>query len=157
MIQVNASTHFFDTRQVRRVCDRRIGGTLIDVAVGSMLLSLLLIPSMQLISKSQMINLRLDDREAMLFEAEQVLEMTKIRLSDPATFGETYNRPIDDVSRRSVNGTSQYLVRLQVYPDRSLASELLTIEVSLWRDTDRDGRLDATETSESLRTQWASP
>ncbi|WP_145169055.1 hypothetical protein [Rubripirellula lacrimiformis] len=136
----------------------QIGATLIDVAIGSMMLSLLLIPSMKWIGHSQSLNQRLEDRDAILFEAEELIETLKVKLSDPTSFADAYNRSIDEIIKVSSNGTKTYLARYQVDPDKTLPkTPLLTIQVTVWFDADRDAVLDSNETSESLQTQWAAP
>jgi len=136
----------------------RRGASLIDVATGSMLLAILLIPSVQLIGESQSANRRLTDRDTMLFEAEQLIESTKVALSETAPFDAAYATPIDVVSSIAVTDGPDLTSRLRVAADASLpAAKLLTIMVDLWHDSDGDRQLDATERSVSQRTQWATP
>lgn len=136
----------------------RLGATLIDVAVGSMLLTILLIPSMRLIGETQSVNRRLRDRDTMLFEAEQLVETIKIKASEPKSFDDLLSRPMDEVSKITVADSPTLLARVQVSPDKSLPStKLLTIVVDVWRDSNGDTRFDIDEPGQTLRTQWAAP
>ncbi|TWU55799.1 hypothetical protein [Rubripirellula reticaptiva] len=136
----------------------RRGASLIDVAIGSMLLSLLLIPSVRWIGQSQTINQRVEDRDAMLFEAEQLIETLTVKMSEPSAFDDAFNRPMDSVTKVQTPGGKIYLARYQVGPDKTLpSSKLLTLTVTVWRDTDSDGNLDTNEVTETLQTQVAAP
>lgn len=142
----------------RKFSRHRRGASLIDVAVGSMLLALLLIPSVRWIGQSQTINRRVEDRDAMLFEAEQFIEILTVKMSEPSAFDDAFNRPMDSVTKVQTPGGKIYLARYQVGPDKTLPSaQLLSIDVTVWRDADSDGNLDANEVTETLQTQVAAP
>ncbi len=145
-----------------RLTDRRrsqrVAATLIDVAIGSMMLSLLLIPSVRWIGHSQTLNQRVEDRDAMLFEAERLIESLVVKMSEPAAFADAYDRPSDTVIKTISPGGKLFLARYQVAPDLTIPSaKLMSISVTLWRDSDRDGSLDADELTETLQTQLAGP
>jgi hypothetical protein len=141
----------------RRRGDRN-GATLIDVATGSMLLAVLLIPSMRLISDSQSSSRRLHNRDTALFEAEQLIESTKVALAEPTAFDAALLTPIDATSTVTVSDGPDLTSRVRVAADASLpTAKLLSIVVDVWIDTDGDSRLDTSELSETLRTQWAGP
>ncbi len=145
-------------RNMNRYPKPRRGATLIDVAIGSMLLTLLLIPSFQWIGHSQSINRRLEDRDAMLFEAEQLIETFRVKMSYRDAFDDVYSRSIDDLTKIQTPGGAIFLARYQIGPDTTVGkSELLNINVAIWRDTISNGSLDLTETSESMHTQVAAP
>jgi type II secretory pathway component PulJ len=149
---MNQSRTMFTRRTVRT------GATLIDVAVGSMLLAVLLIPSVRLISETQSSQQRLTNRDLMLYEAEQLLEATKVALSEVGTFNNAMARPIDNYATIVVPDGPQLVSRVRAEADRSLpTARLLTINVDIWIDANGNGRLDTGEASESLRTQWAAP
>lgn len=135
---------------------QRQGATLIDVAVGSMLLSVLLIPSVHLVSESQSSRQRLTNRNTMLFEAEQLLEKTRVALSDAPAFAAASSRPIDQLGTIVVSDGPDIRSRLRVQADTAVPN-LVSINVDLWIDSNGDSRLSAGELSESLRTQWAAP
>ncbi|MFK8112667.1 MAG: hypothetical protein AB8B91_10705 [Rubripirellula sp.] len=136
----------------------RTGATLIDVAVGSMLLSVLLIPSIHLMSESRTHNRRFADRDVLLYEAEQLLEVTKVSLSEPTAFDAAYSTTTDAVGKIPITDGSTLTSRIRVSADTSLpAARLLTITADVWIDTDANSRITAGELSQTLRTQWAAP
>jgi hypothetical protein len=136
----------------------RNGATLLDVATGSMLLAVLLIPSMKLISDSQSSSRRLHNRDTMLFEAEQLIESTRVLLAEPAVFNAALATPTDVFATITVTDGPDLASRVRVAADTSLpTARLLSITVDVWIDTDGDSRMDTDELSETLRTQWAAP
>lgn len=142
------------TRQARRRC----GATLIDVAIGSMLLSILLIPVVKMMGQSQTLTARLNDRDAMLFEAEQIVETLKLSLAETSQFDRVHSRGIDQVTRVAASNGKSYIARSQVYADTTMpTSPLISIDVTVWIDANRNSAVDVTETSETLRTQLARP
>lgn len=141
-----------------RRANHRRGATLIDVAIGSMLLSLLLIPVVKMMGQSQTLTARLNDRDAMLFEAEQLVETLKLNLSESSQFDLAHSRGIDQVSRVATSSGKTFITRSQAYADTTLTSSpLISIDVTVWIDANRNGAVDAVETSEMLRTQMARP
>ena len=148
---------------IRRACRdcgarRRRGATLIDVAVGSMLLAVLLIPSVHMMGKSKSSNHRLTIRDALVFEADQLLENVKISLADDASFDAAVRLPTDRSAAMTISDVPHAMSRVRVSADPSVApTPLLTLVVDVWQDADRDGNLDSGEPVETLRTQWASP
>jgi hypothetical protein len=137
---------------------RRRGTTLIDVAVGSMLLAVLLVPSVHLIGKSRASNHRLATRDAILYEADRLLESTKTTLGEPTAFNTVLATPSDITQLVPLGDVPNLASRIRVAADPSLPSvELLTILVDVWQDSNGNGSMDSDEPSESLRTQWASP
>ena len=136
----------------------RRGATLIDVAAGSMLLAVLLIPSMRLISDSQSSSRRLHNRDTVLYEAEQLIEASKMALAETAAFNAAWSSPSDTTGRISVSDGPDLTSRLRISADTTMpTARLLNITVDVWIDSNGNLRLDANELSESLRTQWASP
>lgn len=123
-----------------------------------MLLAVLLIPSMRLISDSQSSNRRLHNRDTVLFEAEQLIESTKVTLAEPTVFDTVMVTPIDTTNTLTVSDGPDLTSRVRVAADASLpTARLLSIIVDVWIDTDGDSRLDNSELGETLRTQWAAP
>tara|TARA_R110002049_G_scaffold4601_5_gene32771 strand:- start:1073343 stop:1073813 length:471 start_codon:yes stop_codon:yes gene_type:complete len=146
-------------RNARRAHSRRRGATLLDVAAGSMLLAVILIPSAHLISQSQSCHARLTNRKTMMFEAENQLEATKIALSSPAAFDLAWSNPTDVIREVTVADGPDLKSRTRISADPTIAApaRLLTIDIEVWQDFDGDDRLDASEPAENIRTQWASP
>src|SRR6056297_570152 len=143
-------------RCFRRRRFRRRGATLIDVATGSMILAVLLIPSVRLIGESQSMHERLAQRETILFEARRLIEETKVALSEPSTFAAAVVTPIDRRVAVSVSDGPDLTGRVRVGSDKSLPpGELLTIVVEMWHDENRNAVFDNFEQGEELRTQWA--
>ena len=136
----------------------RRGASLIDVAAGSMLLAVLLIPSIHLIGESQSSHRRLDNRDIILYEADQLVESTRVALSEPAAFAAALATPADVVGAIAVSDGPDLTSRVRVAADTSLpTARLLSIVVDVWHDVDGDSRMDADEVSQTLRTQWAEP
>lgn len=141
-----------------KMSPRRRGTTLMDVIAGSVIMSSLLIPSAHLINQSRANAHRLDARQALLSDAEEVIEATKISLSEPAVFSAAHTGGIDTVNKHETTFGSFSVVRTRIDADRSvLPARLVTIMVEAWYDDDLDGQLDASETSATLRTQFAAP
>jgi hypothetical protein len=137
---------------------RRHGATLIDVATGSMLLAVLLIPSIHLITQSQSMHRRLAIHDTVLFEAEQLIESTKVSLSEPTAFDAVFASPVDVSGTIPVSDGPDLNSRVRVAADATVpGARLVTVVVDVWHDLDGDLRVSAGEPSESLRTQWASP
>ena len=143
---------------IERRRSARNGATLIDVATGSMLLAVLLIPSMRLISDSQSSTRRLHNRDIILFEAEQLIESSKVSLAEPVVFNAAFASPTDTTGRIPVTDGPDLTRRLRVAADRTIpTARLLNITVDVWVDSNGNLRMDADELSETLRTQWAAP
>lgn len=94
----------------------------------------------------------------MLFEAEQLIESAKVALAEPAVFNAAMATPTDVTGTVTVSDGPNLTSRVRVAADASLpTARLLSIVVDVWIDTDGDSRLDTSELSETLRTQWAGP
>ena len=134
----------------------RRGATLIDVAAGSMLLAVLLIPSIHLIGEAQRSHTRLENAEIMLYEAEQLIETTRVALSEPDVFQAALTNPVDVSRPITASDGPELIGRVRVTADPTLpTSPIVSITADVWQDHDRDGRLDDNEPNRSLRTQWA--
>ena len=143
---------------------RRVAATLMDVVAGSMIMSTLLIPSAHLINESRANTHRLKVRQSLLDDAEQVIEETKIWLSNPDDFESVYSDSfnhstnVDRVRKHQTTYGTFSLFRLRVQADEIVRpAQLLTIVVDVWHDDDSDERLDAGEASATLRTQFSAP
>ena len=137
---------------------RRRGASLIDVATGSMLLAVLLIPSIHLIGESQSSHRRLDNRDIILYEAEQLVESTRVGLSEPAAFNAALAAPIDVTGTITVSDGPDLTSRVRIARDAGLpTARLLSIVVDVWYDADGNSLMGSGELSETLRTQWAAP
>ncbi|QDV61779.1 hypothetical protein [Crateriforma conspicua] len=142
-------------------CNHRRGATLIDVAAGSMLLAVVLIPSVKMLQQNESLHRRSLLRETMLHEAEQLLEQSKIRLTDPSVFDSTFRRSRPVVQNLSLTATDGPSLRatLTTAADATLPAgmEVITIDALVWRDVNNNRRCDIDEPAESLRTQRAAP
>jgi len=146
---------------MNRKRQKRIAATLIDVAVGSMLMSLLIIPTLHLTVEAQTRNFRLQIREVLLHQANRLMENCKSDLSDKhafdKAFGSTFATTMKD---EMVWKQHESIVSMTtITPDRSVGNgvQLLNIVSTAWHDLNQNGRVDTGEPSEALRTQWASP
>ena len=132
---------------------RRRGSSLIDVAAGAAVLSLMLIPAMQMMGDS---NRRLSDlalKDALLFEAERAIHTRMITLSEASEFDRarsTTDQPVSD------NNSKQYRIKVEHERDPQVAG-LLTIRCTAYQDVNSNGRLDSDETQQMLQTQWCRP
>ena len=146
------------TKRPARTRTTRRGATLIDVATGSMLLAILLIPSVHMIGKSHSANQRLANREVMVYEAEQLLESLKVVLSETAAFDAAMGSPIDVTRTIIVPDGPDLTGRIRAAADTTMpTARLITAVADVWYDVDRNGRRGANELGETLRTQWATP
>ncbi|EMI28016.1 MAG: hypothetical protein CMM00_05770 [Rhodopirellula sp.] len=128
----------------------RHGATLIDVAVGAALLSLVLIPALGLMGQTSQLLQRLDVQDQLLFEAERIIEQTKIDLCDPVQFA-TRRGTFDAV----VVGNETTSMRSRLTIEDSLTPSLLTMDALVWEDRNNNGQPDEGELSQQLRTQWS--
>jgi hypothetical protein len=162
------SSHRCDAKPVRQRPNRqrkrtslgqaRAGATLIDVATGSMLLAVLLIPSVHLLGKSKSSQQRLATRETLLFAADQLIESTKVALSEAATFDAAVSNPVDTVQPVASSDVPNLTSRVRIAADAAVQPAiLLTVLVDVWQDHDRNGVIDTDEPRESCRTQWSAP
>lgn len=140
------------TNGFANTCRRSIrhGATLIDVAVGAALLSLVLIPALGLMGQTSQLLQRLDLQDQLLFEAERVIEQAKIDLCDPAQFATrrgTFNAVVVG------NETTSMRSRLTI--EDSLTPSLLTMDALVWEDRNNNAEPDEGELSQQLRTQWS--
>jgi hypothetical protein len=123
-----------------------------------MLLTVLLIPAIHAIGKSQSANRRLVNREIMLYEAEQIIETAKIQLSNPTAFDSVMASPVDVRRSIAVSDGPNLIGRLRAGPDTSMpTARLVTLAADVWYDANSNGLFDRTEQGESLQTQWAAP
>ena len=137
---------------------RRQGATMIDVITGSMIMSTLLIPSAHLINESRSNTHRLSVRQSLIEDAVQVVETTRIELSETKAFSDAYDDGIDTVNKVPTTYGTFSVARTRVEVDKSvLPAKLVTIIVDVWHDDNRDGRLDTDEASTTLRTLLAAP
>ncbi|WP_231603427.1 hypothetical protein [Neorhodopirellula pilleata] len=138
---------------MRQWTTQRKGASLIDVAVGAAVLSLVLIPAMQLMGKSTSLVSDMTVKEALLFEAERAIQMQMIELCDVGVFdlaSSPGDRPVTD------NHSKQYRTRTRLIRDPQIAN-LLTIHCVAYQDANANGRLDADELEQTLQTQWCRP
>jgi hypothetical protein len=139
---------------------RRHGSTLLDVAMGASLLSLLLIPSMHLISQSQNNLDRSRIRERLLLEADRLMRTRTVELRDRKALDDAFRSPREELIKLNVENASGCVARTAVYPEPTVgtaATPLVTIVVDVWQDRNGDQRMDKNEVSQSLRThqgQW---
>ena len=154
----SSKTRICNLRAPKRGCTNRVGATLIDVAIGSMLLTVLLIPAVHMVGKSQSANRRLANRAIMLYESEQAIENLKVVLSEPLAFDSAMTTPIDDVRVILVSDGPDLVGRRRVAADPTMpTAQLVTIVSDVWYDADKDAVFDADEQGETLHTQWSAP
>ncbi|GAA4467556.1 hypothetical protein GCM10023156_57580 [Novipirellula rosea] len=138
----------------------RRGATLLDVVTGSMLLSVLLIPSLHLVTRSQKMNRRLKLHDSMLYEADQLLQQRKILLSDQVSFTKAWARPMSSPERSTIVTEDGHKLAAGVLVQRNTtikSSKLLTITCQVWQDRNRNGRVDEDEPVEELQSHWGEP
>ena len=156
---MNETTLDPQARMLRvRSRSRRNGATLLDVALGSMLLSLLLIPALHLIGESRASRARLKLRDTILFEAETAMEKAKISLSQPGYFRRAHRSGIQRRANIRLSDGPRLRRRVRMSADPTMTDEqLVNVVVSVWQDSNRNWRMDDNEPSETLRSQWAAP
>ncbi|SMP41939.1 hypothetical protein SAMN06265222_101682 [Neorhodopirellula lusitana] len=132
---------------------KRLGASLIDVAAGAAVLSLLLIPAMQLMGHSAQRVSTLAVQDALLFEGERAIETRLIELSDASA----YDRAVSsiDVAVKD-NHSKQYRTQMKLSKDPQIA-DLMTIECVAYQDSNSNGKYDTDEIHQTLTTQWCRP
>ncbi|MEM8911115.1 MAG: hypothetical protein AAGC97_05050 [Planctomycetota bacterium] len=145
------------TLELRSQCARRAraGSTLIDVAVGTAMLSLLMIPTVGMMGRSSRLARQLAIEEALLFDADQILEQHKVLLCDPAVFSGSSIQTNSDMADSWV--TNGRYALLSEHDSSIPMNRLRTITVTAWQDSNRNGQVDAIEPQQTLRTQWCQP
>lgn len=155
----------FTQQSITTRVPRRSGATLIDVAMGSMLLAVVLIPSVRLIRDSESTHRERANREVMLFEAERLLEESKIWLRSSSGGTTNFQRVIGGgrqnwVSAIVVADAPPLQSTTLIEQDSSLGRvgtvevQLVTITTNVWQDQNGNRRPDAGEPIETLVTQW---
>lgn len=144
------------TKQIRR------GSTLIEVAIGSMMMALLIVPAMRAMNDSDRLRRRHESHDVMLFTAEEKLEQEKVALSSSAYFANAVasSSGIDRIERIDVPNGADLICRTRIVADNSVGNvpaQLVTITVDVWNDANGDRLLNTTESHETIQTQWASP
>lgn len=148
----------FSRQTTFRLAEHRSGASLLDVSIGAMLLALLLIPTVKLMGESRASKMRLKLRDAILFEAETLIEQTKISLADATFFDGAYKSGVDDLGTLSLVDGPLLRQRIRIEADDTITDErLVNVVVDVWRDQDQDGQIDSSEIAETLRTQWSAP
>ncbi len=140
----------------------RSGSTLLEVAIGSMMMALLIVPAMRALNDSDALRRRHESHDVMLFTAEEKLEQEKVALSSTPYFGIAVASPsgIDRIEKIDVPNGADLICRTRIVADNSVgkvSAQLVTITVDVWNDANGDRLLSATESHETIQTQWASP
>ncbi|TWT83534.1 hypothetical protein CA13_49990 [Planctomycetes bacterium CA13] len=139
---------------------KRNGLTLLDVATASMIFSVMLIPSLHLMSRSQKNSRLLQLHESMLFELDKLIEQTKVQLSEPATFDQAWRSsfPTENVAKLQLGDGPAVIGTVRISRNTTVTTNgLLMIDATVWHDENRNGRFDSGEPHESARTEWAAP
>ncbi len=135
---------------------RRTGSTLLDVALGASLLTLLLIPSMHLMSQSEKNAQRSSLRQRLLIEADRIMHAQRVAMRDRATLDDAFGAPREELVKLSVDSMSWCLGRTTIVPEPTIGTKstpLVTIKVDVWHDANGNAEIDADEVVQSLRTQ----
>ncbi|MFG0289462.1 MAG: hypothetical protein ACF8CQ_14880 [Rhodopirellula sp. JB044] len=138
---------------MRRWSARRAGASLIDVAVGAAVLSIMLIPAMKMMGESSTRIAHVGLQDALLFEAERAIETTRMSLCDVTAF-DSASATID--AAVSDNPVTDGRTRVEFVTDPDIAG-LLTIIATAYQDTNGNRRLDSGEPQQVLQTQWSRP
>ncbi len=146
----------------RQTFQTRRGSTLIEVAIGSMIMAMLIVPAMHAMNDSDGLRRRHESHDMMLFTAEEKLEQEKVALSSTAYFATAVATlsGIDRLEKIVVPNGADLLCRTRILEDKSVGTapaHLVTITVDVWKDANGDKILNATESYETMQTQWASP
>ena len=129
------------------------GASLIDVAVGAAILSLMLIPAMKMMGASSKLIADAGRQDSLLFEAERAMELTKIRLSDQASFDNAVS-PVD--AAIADNPVDRFRSYVELAADPAI-NGLLTINATVYQDINNNRQFESSEPHAALRTQWCRP
>lgn len=144
---------------IQLACFVRRGTTLLEVAIGSAMMALLIVPGLHLLSESESLQRRHRIRARLLFLAEEAMEQQKILLTQTSYFQTAWARGVDEVTPINSPGVPDLLARNRISADASVGiapARLVTVTVEVWQDVNRNRRLDQGELSEVTQTQWAS-
>ena len=126
-----------------------------DVAVGAAVLSLMLIPALQLMGQSSRVVSDTELKDALLFEAERAIEAKKIELCDVARFDTAASSPDTAIVG---NATRAFRLQLGVDVEPTLGFDrLLTLTATAYQDANANARLDPDEPRQTVSTQWSRP
>lgn len=142
----------------RSVARRRRGATLIDVAMGSWLLAVVLIPSVKLLRHNERLHRTAQLHDVMLSEADRLAQQTTIDLHRRSAGDLIWTRDqAGTPTAITVVNTPPLLGKVDFTRDRTLplTVDALQMTVTVWRDEDGDRRVDADEPREQLLSQIA--
>jgi Tfp pilus assembly protein PilV len=149
-----------ETRSVSRFARTsglRSGTTLIEVAIATMMLAVLIVPAVKLVGQSRDLQRRNSDENELAWQAENLLDRYRIEMKRSTQFDTYYGTGlsrIDDLPSLHLVGAKG---RVQISRDRSSAGRLVSLSVQTWSDQNRDGRLDTNEPVVTLKTAVSAP
>ncbi len=134
---------------------RRVGSTLLDVALGASVLAILLVPSMHLVSQHEQIATRTQLRERLLYEADRILQEQRILLRDRQVLNDAFGSPAETLTKLSIDSFPNCLTKISWVPELNVGSKstpLVTVIVDVWQDRNGNQTADSDEPFQSLRT-----
>jgi Tfp pilus assembly protein PilV len=139
------------------IAGRRRGTTLIEVAIATMMLAVLIVPAVKLVGQSRDLQRRTSDENELAWQAENLLDRYRIEMKRSSQFDTYYGTGLNRVENLPSLQLAGAKGRVQISSDRSAAGRLVSLSVQTWSDQNRDGRLDGNEPVVLLKTAVSAP
>lgn len=136
----------------RRIVLPRRAASLLEVAIASMMMAMLLVPSIKLVAQSDAMHRRLTDRDELLLHARSVADEFRFEVRDPVQFDRRQNRTL---AVRNVDSDTLERVRARITTSSDLSGQLMRVNIQTWSERGGNRRPDPGEPSVTLDTQIA--
>lgn len=122
-----------------------------------MLLTVLMVPAIQLLAQSGDAQRERTDRDELLFHAENAIEAARLELRDPTAFAAAMTRERIRIEDESSTELPRVRTRDRVVPDTTALAPVLLLEVESWNEVNRNRTRDGNEPFVTLRTAVGQP
>jgi Tfp pilus assembly protein PilV len=139
------------TKKRFRGTNGRSGISLLEVTLASALLAASLIPAASLLRQSNELGRRLTTRERMLTAAQDLIESHRLQVAQGVFSAGTGRGTVTSHGITNLDSVGYSWQRTVS------GSDLVTIDVSVWQDTNKSGAQDANDPQVRLITQAALP
>jgi type II secretory pathway pseudopilin PulG len=136
---------------------RRRGATLVEVAIATMMLAVLIVPAVKLVGQSRDLQRRVTDENELVWQAENLLDRYRIEMKRSSQFNTYYSTGLNRVDDLQSLHLASVKGRVQIARDRSTTGRLVTLSVETWSDANRNGRRDGDERFVALRSAVSAP
>lgn len=144
-------------RSARSARPVRSGATLVEVAIATMMLSVMLVPAIKLVGQSRDRQRQIADENELTWQAENLLDRFRIELKDPARFSLRHSSGFRATYDLESLQMPRARGRVEMEADSTVAGPLITLQVTTWNEENLNRTPDGNETLVQLRTQVSAP